>query len=336
VVAAAVVEAQRPGPKYSENRTSRVRRTTRYIELPHRIQTQATRGDGKVRDRIDFMFTTTAWPRYRCSYFQKDSSSVEYFKYRVGIAGITEFTGDTWSLANVVSRIRLADRNALEWTSMLPATVVTNTDGSTFKQYSTSINGKLLQSGATVTLTARSAEGFGAATDSSGDVSVYTGANVLKFDIIVSNYSYTQPVGQSKLAIVTVTQSISSRERRSFDKNDTEGAFDLGNGGSFVWFNRAWHKYRNGTQGWQSITSTVGSGDLTSEFSTTQSDDDGDATETTDVVIHVLDGSDQHPFEIEWDPTLQIEETANSGNARFILSKWIIVMLSAVGIVVLV
>jgi len=298
--------------RYSNKTTSRIVRTIQYSEQAHRIESQARRQDGKVKDRIDFMFTTNAWPRYRCWYYQRDTSSSSFFKYRVGIAGVYEFVGETFTIANVVSKIHLADRLPSEWSSMIPGTDVTNPDGSTYKKYSTSISGKLLQASASVTLTARMASGFGAARDPSGNISVYLGANILKYDVLIDNWQYQQPVGSSRLAVVTVAQSIGARTRHH-DGNDTDDAYDIGNGGSFMWFNRAWHSFKNGSSGWQDITTSLSSTDISAEYQTTQTDEDADASETTDVIIHILEGSDQHPDSIEWDPATMIAETGAAG-----------------------
>jgi len=287
--------------------TSHVTRSVTYNEAAHRIETQARRRTGKTADRIDFLVTTNAWPRYRCWYYARDGQSASYFKARVGIAGITEFTGSTWSQANVVSRIRLADRLPSEWSSFLPATVVTNGDGSTYKLYSSTISGQGLQAGATVTLTARIAEGFGAGLDTTGQENVWTGANKVKFDIVIKNYTYTS--ANSQLAIVTVAQSISARTMRSANSSDPDSGIDIGTGGEFMWFNRAWHLFKNGSGIYQPIVSSV-VGDLTQEYATTQTDEDSDATETTDVVVHILTGSDQHPVSIEWDPEVSATETS--------------------------
>jgi len=315
LVVAAIATAY-AGPTLSTGGTfsSHVPRQPVITATANLVNSAAVRRSGGTRDRIDYFFTTLAWPRYRITYYNDTRNLLQYFRYRVGIAGITEFTGGTWQLSNVISRIRLINRPATDWSSMIPPTTVTNADGSTYELYSTTISGLGNQAGATVTLTARLATGFGVATDASGTVDIELAANKIKFDVVVQNYNYTQP--ESQLAIVTVIQSIAARELVTGNSTGGSDRIDIGSGGHFMWFNAAWHTFKNGTAGMSPITTNEPSGDLTEEWQLAPEykalDNDADASETTDVAVHILAGSEDHPTKIEWDPETSVDETAGA------------------------
>jgi len=290
------------------SKPSHTKRTISTVAGLHSVNTQATRVTGKSGDRVDFYFTTNAWPRYRATYWQKAGQTTSMFKFRVGLAAVTEYTGGSWSTANVVSRIQLAGRLPADW-SNLAATQLTGYDGSSITQYSTTIWGTGRQSQATVTLATKWAPSYTTLKDTHNtSLAVQYAANSIKFDVIIDNYNFTTP--NSQLALVTVVQSIQARHI------DGTGwpSVNVGSGGSFEWFNQAWHQFKNGSAGFVEVQAgSLQPDDPTIYASPGQTDDDADASETTNIVIHTLTAAGSDPTTITWDPSLTTSETSGAG-----------------------
>jgi len=315
--AAVAVYASSTPSGSSVEQSSHVPRTPTVTVDANDINSYAVRRGGGQRDRIDYFVSTLAWARYRVTYYESTANMLNYFRFRVGIAGITEFTGAVWSETAVVSRLRLCNRPASDWSSFVTGTTpVTNADGSSYTLYTTSINGLGNQAGATVTITARLASGFGFAMDAADQATIALAANKIKFDIEISNYNYTTP--GSQLAIVTVVQAIDAVVMRAENSSDPNGGFNVGAGGHFMWFNAAWHTFKNGSSAYQPIITTTPTGDVSQEYQLTPQyavlDSDAVAEEVSTVVVHILSGSNEQPTKIQWDPEVSVVE--QSGAAR--------------------
>jgi len=288
---------------------SHVTRTITTTSTAHSVLAQGRRVIKKgTGDRTDFYFTTNAWPRFRATYYQKDGNTLNYFKYRVGLAGITEFVGSDWSRANVVSEIRLAGRLPTEWTTMA-LTSLTGDDGTTIPAYTSSISGLAHQSGATVTLTAKWAPTYTTMADGTpGAQIVEYAANEIKFDVRIDGYNFTTP--NSRLALITVVQSIA--DRNIAIGNGTIAALNIGGGGQFQWFSQAWHTFRNGTGDYVPMTNALLPDSPTEYSAAGQVDTDADPSETTNIFVYTLTAAGATPASVNWDPALGVAEQSGA------------------------
>jgi len=273
----------------------------------------------KIKSRLEFLFTTFLFPRFRNRFFQTDNSSSTFYKFRIGLIRIIEFNDTTGNgftsysqAGNIVRSWSLIDVG----TKFTPTTIVPIMIG-TVKAYqvTTSLTNA---EGTTVTLTAALSESTVRDTLRNRQLN----PNAVKFNVDFTNVVYHSPI--SKIAIIASLDAISAlvyipNTNTPVDSTVTEDELDVGTAGRVTWVNKVTTTAINSTTGSVPIKYAILGTDQmnwASNATINAMDIDYDAAELRTIVAFTFNINTQpQPTAYSWDPNTQTGDgqTTSSG-----------------------
>jgi len=299
----------------------------------HAIDIFANQASNSVRDQIRLFFTTDGFPRWWTRLYAKRSDSVDRLRFRVGFFKIVEFIDDGsrvhFNRSSIVQQWNLIGAlNALSWSTIAVNVHPSPDDASV--SLTTFSTGVTKQSG-TATLTLK----FTIPTAqlvTSGNISL--SPNALKMDVDISDWQWTGPAGQTKLAIIAgLLTDVSVTKLDSNPQPDSlfaEGAIVVANNNDAHF---SWIRSATATVGSTTSTVAVSSFPLWTDAEFGDPDIINSATlepERQAADLHhgfafVFETS-QQPTALTWDPTTAMTSGALSSTT----SSWTAVLFSIV------
>jgi len=273
-----------------------------------------------IHSRLEFMFTTYLFPRFRNRFFQTDNSSLTYYKFRIGIIRVIEFNDTTGngftSLSQNGSIVRhwslVGLGNKFTQTTIQPFMIVSQNTSVKAYQVTTSITNA---EGATLTLTAALAESTIRDTLHNRELN----PNAVKFNVDIANLTYHSPI--SKIAIIASLDAIAANglayvpnTNTPVDSTVAEDELDVGTEGRVTWVNKVTTTAINGVTGSVPITYATLGADLLSwspNATLEALDSDFDGSELRTLVAFTFNTNLQPPS-YSWDPNAQTTDGPTS------------------------
>jgi len=282
-----------------------------------------------VHSRLQFLFTTNGFPRFRARYFRRsdDADTAAFFAFRTALVRVVEFVdagNDGFDgTDDIISQLHVDNIPAALWSALSQTDISTGDASIQAHSWETSVTGPKNSRFPDVTLTLRlyiSSDLYHHAV-----INQTLGPNDLKFDVEIDNYQYH--ANNTRVALVFAVDSRSGR--RLVDNNDdiSDPDADVTNrlvigdsntdNGHFGWVSNLRAQFANSPLFVDTDIIPVVIKSETMLFSgnasLSEADDDDDSVKSgveTRSFISFTVRSDDQPTSIHWDPSTVVNDDA--------------------------